>query len=228
MLSVDEVLKTLESLGSEQARKTYKRHGAKEPLYGVSYADQGKLAKKFKTNHSLAQALWASQNHDARILALKLADPKQATDALLEEWIADLNNYLTTDAFSEFVGNLAIAHAKMDVWMHTPNEWISTVGWNVLRSRAMYDQTLPDAYFEPYIRAITRDIHASQSLNRTRHVMNNALIAIGMRNAALEQKAIDAAAQIGKVIVDHGETNCKTPDAAAYIRKANARKAEKA
>jgi len=28
-----------------------------------------------------------------------------------------------------------------------------------------------------------------------------------------------AAKRIGKVEVDHGETGCKTPDAAAYIRK---------
>lgn len=27
------------------------------------------------------------------------------------------------------------------------------------------------------------------------------------------------AARIGKVEVDHGETGCKTPDAAVYIRK---------
>jgi hypothetical protein len=47
--------------------------------------------------------------------------------------------------------------------------------------------------------------------------MNNALIAIGSRNAALESQAIAAAGRIGKVTVDHGVTDCKTPDAATYI-----------
>jgi hypothetical protein len=50
------------------------------------------------------------------------------------------------------------------------------------------------------------------------------LIAIGIRNSALEKKALAAARQIGKVAVDHGETGCKTPDATAYIQKARARK----
>jgi|SRR5829696_7030149 len=50
--------------------------------------------------------------------------------------------------------------------------------------------------------------------------MNGALIAIGIRNPALEKKAIAAAERIGKVEVDHGETGCKTPDAVPYIRQA--------
>ena len=49
--------------------------------------------------------------------------------------------------------------------------------------------------------------------------MNSAPIAIGIRNAELERKALASAKRIGKVAVDHGETNCKTPHAADYIRK---------
>ena len=54
---------------------------------------------------------------------------------------------------------------------------------------------------------------------RTDHAMNRALIAIGVSNARLEKPALAAAKRIGKVEVDHGETGCQTPDAAAYIRK---------
>jgi hypothetical protein len=49
--------------------------------------------------------------------------------------------------------------------------------------------------------------------------MNNALIAIGIRNHAMEVQAMTVAAQVGVVSVDHGDTNCKTPDAASYIQK---------
>jgi hypothetical protein len=50
--------------------------------------------------------------------------------------------------------------------------------------------------------------------------MNMAVIQIGCRNAALRKAATAAARRIGKVVVDHGDTACKTPDAAAYIDKA--------
>src|SRR5450631_2898979 len=214
MTSVEEVLQTLESLGSEQARKTYRRHGVKGPLYGISYADQNKLAKKLKTNHSLAVVLWASKNHDARILAMMIADPQQATSTLLDDWVTDLSDYIVTDALSVYVGKTPLAREMMETWTQSPEEWIGAVGWNVLASLAKNDQTLTDAFFEPYIGTIARDIHTSQ--NRTRYSMNNALIAIGMRNAVLEPKAIDAATHIGKVSVDHGDTGCKTRDAVIY------------
>ena len=44
------------------------------------------------------------------------------------------------------------------------------------------------------------------------------MIAIDLR-PKLQKKAIAAAKRIGKVEVDHGETGCKTPDAASYIAK---------
>lgn len=57
--------------------------------------------------------------------------------------------------------------------------------------------------------------------------MNMALIAIGVRSARLAEAATAAAGRIGKVDVDHGETNCKTPDAASYIAKTRAHYAKK-
>src|SRR5690606_35126803 len=44
-------------------------------------------------------------------------------------------------------------------------------------------------------------------------------ISIGGRNAALRKAALAAAKRIGPVEVDHGDTACKTPDAAAYLDK---------
>jgi hypothetical protein len=57
--------------------------------------------------------------------------------------------------------------------------------------------------------------------------MNSALISIGIRNDRMEKLAIAAAKRIGPVEVDHGETDCKTPDAEDYIKKARARTKKK-
>jgi hypothetical protein len=54
--------------------------------------------------------------------------------------------------------------------------------------------------------------------------MNGALISIGVHKPALRKKAIQVAKRIGKVEIDHGETNCKTPDALSSIEKASMRK----
>lgn len=87
---------------------------------------------------------------------------------------------------------------------------------------AMAANDLPDAYFEKYLGIIEQSIH--QRKNRTREAMNNALIAIGIRNQALRQQALAVAANIGPVAVDHGDTACQTPDIVSYIQKTWQRK----
>ena len=60
-----EVLNELESLGNEQTRKTYQRHGILGKKFGVSFASLGKLHKKIKRDQSLRRKLWhpASMKH---------------------------------------------------------------------------------------------------------------------------------------------------------------------
>jgi 3-methyladenine DNA glycosylase AlkD len=94
-----EVMKELKALGTAQNRKIYKRHGAGENLFGVSYANLNKLKKKIKTDTALAKQLWSSGNVDARTLATMIADPKQIKKDLLELWVKDIKYYALVDSF---------------------------------------------------------------------------------------------------------------------------------
>gem|GEM_PF-4253866 len=69
---------------------------------------------------------------------------------------------------------------------------------------------------------IEKTIH--QETNRARYAMNNCLIAIGSYIDELYDETILAAERIGKVIVDHATTGCKTPDAIPYIAKVRKRR----
>lgn len=211
------VLDELGTLGTAQNRKTYQRHGVGERVFGVSYADLKKLHKRIKVDHALAQTLWASGNHDARILATMIADPQAADEALLDTWVRDLDNYVVADAFAGYAAKTACARAKLEAWTQAADEWTGAVGWDLLAALATHDAALPDAYFTRYLEIIAREIHGRK--NRVRHAMNNALIAMGVRNPVLQAAALAAAARIGTVVVDHGATSCKTPAAAAYIQK---------
>ena len=78
------VMNELKSLGTSQNVKIFKRHGAGNKLYGVSFANLYKLRKKIKTDHNLAMALWKTGNYDARLLATMIADPGAAAEKLLD------------------------------------------------------------------------------------------------------------------------------------------------
>jgi len=224
-MTYKELMQELKSLGSEQTRKTYKRHGIQGEIYGVSYAAMGTLKKKIKIDHDLAGQLWKSGNHDARALATMIADPARGV-ALVEEWVKDLDSYPICDAVAAFAAQTSIDAKKIEKWMKSSDEWTASMGWTMLARLARVDARFSDQSLEEYLEVIERAIHTAK--NRVRHSMNSALISIGIRNEKLQKKALAAAARIGKVEVDHGDTDCKTPDAPQYILKASARAKAKA
>ncbi len=211
------LLKELESLGRKQTRKTYCRHGVDTAQFGVSYKNFNILKKRIKTNHPLAQDLWATGNHDARVLATMIADGAALTAAEAERWVKEVSNAPITDALAGLVARSRVARQKAQKWTRSKKEWIARAGWQLLCRLALDDKELDDSYFAAYLPTIEAGIHTAP--NRAHDAMNMALVSIGVRTAALRKLALAAAKRIGKVEVDHGDTSCKTPDAAAYIAK---------
>ena len=221
-----QVMRDLEAMGSAQNRKVYAQHGVRQPLFGVSYANLGKLTRRLRTNQRLAEQLWATGNHDARVLATFVADPAAIKPSALEKWARDLDNYVLTDALSGVAAHAPEALARAEKWTKSRSEWIAAAGWNVCSAMAANAELPDDAWFEAKIGEIEKGI--GKAKNRVRHAMNQALITIGTRSDRLRRMAVAAAKRIGKVEVDHGDTGCKTPDAATYIEKTVAYRKQKA
>ncbi|MCU5446573.1 DNA alkylation repair protein [Bacillus cereus] len=218
---LEEVMQQLEEYGTEQNRKTYKNHGAKEPLFGVSFANLKLLKKKIKKDHDLAILLWETKNMDAMTLATMILDLKKVTTELLNKWVQEVDYYCLMDVLMTAICTSPIAIERMEEWTKSDDEWIGRAGWSLLANIAIKNKTLQDDFFFPYLEEIKANIHNEK--NRKKEAMNSALIAIGIRNEDLERKAIEMAREIGKVQVDHGATSCKTPDAEPYIKKARER-----
>jgi 3-methyladenine DNA glycosylase AlkD len=178
------------------------------------------MQKKIKVDQELADQLWATGNHDAQVLATLVADPEKLTDKQAESWAKNLGNYVAMEMLTRFLAKTPLARKKAEKWYKSKDEWIGSAGWGLVALLALNDPSLPDDYFNKYIDLIESGIHRQK--NRVRHEMNGALIAIGLRNDRLEKRAVEVAKKIGKVKVDHGETNCKTPDAIEYITKTRA------
>ncbi|HDX9639114.1 TPA: DNA alkylation repair protein [Bacillus mobilis] len=222
---LEEVMQQLEEYGTEQNRKIFKNHGAKEPLFGVSFANLKLLKKKIKKDHDLAILLWETKNMDAMTLATMILDPKKVTTAQLNKWVQEVDYYCLMDVLMTAICTSPIAIERMEEWTKSDDEWIGRAGWSLLANIAIKNKTLQDDFFSPYLEEIKVNIHNEK--NRKKEAMNSALIAIGIRNEDLEQTAIEIAREIGKVKVDHGATSCKTPDAEAYIKKTKERAEQK-
>lgn len=208
----------LAALGTEENRKVYSRHGAGYNTFGVSFANLKALTKKIRTNHALAIELWKSGNTDAMTLATMIGDPAQATPAQLEGWIKDVHYHMLASLVAGFAARSPHAATTRLEWMKSDFDLVSQAGWELVAHAATNDTALDDAYFVGLLEDIESSIHAAP--NRTRHSMNGALISIALRNPGLKRRALAAAKRIGRVEVDHGDTGCVTPDAIAYVKKA--------
>jgi 3-methyladenine DNA glycosylase AlkD len=157
---------------------------------------------------------------------MMIAEPSAMTAKELDQWAKGITSYGLGDMFARHIlSKSKFAKPKFEQWTVSSNELLAYSAFTTLACYAMENQDEPDAYFERWLEQIEKGIHKAK--NRVRHAMNGALIAIGIRNPRLQKLAIAAAGRIGKVTVDHGDTACQTPDAAAYIKKAAARAAAK-
>ncbi|MCA9153185.1 MAG: DNA alkylation repair protein [Planctomycetales bacterium] len=222
----DEVMHELETLGTAQNVKIYKRHGAGDNLFGVSFANLNKLKKRLRTDHSLACELWETANTDAQTLALMIADAVQLSSTQAESWLKEISYPPLADMLAEVVARSKHADAKQRKWMKAKRELTRLCGYSVLSHRLRHDaMQVSDEQCLETLEVVERELAASP--NRARHAMNAAIIGIGVFKPHLAEQAIEAARRIGPVQVDHGETSCQTPDAESYIRKALAHQAAK-
>lgn len=216
-MSLKEAMAALEKLGSAQARKTYTRHGATEPMFGVSFGDLKKLLNKIKVDQELAEALWDTGNFDARNLAAKVCDPANFPPKVLDAWAAVPIAWL----WGGYVGQIAAegpqGKAKAEKWLAAKDDATRTAGWCTVGAMAMIDESTEDSWLSARLAEIEKGMKSAN--NRHRYVMNNALIAIGCRSAALRKSATAAAKRLGTIEVDHGDTDCKTPDAIERLEK---------
>jgi 3-methyladenine DNA glycosylase AlkD len=216
-MTLAQALAALEQAGSEQTRKTYRRHGASDPMFGVSFATLKLLVKRIGVDHELALALWDTGNYDARTLAVKIADPATVKPAELDRWAAVSRSRLCGGYVAMLASESPHGPAKAREWLASNAVSLRGAGWVLAGLLASRDEATPEDWFLKLLERIEQTIHAAP--NAERDPMNTALIAIGGRSTVLRKAVTAVAKRIGKVQIDYGDTACKTPDAVPYLEK---------
>lgn len=220
MNTVSAIMDELEQLGSEQAVKTFRRHGASGPIFGVKVADLKVILKRIKGDQQLALDLWDTGNSDAMYLAGLAADGNQMTIKQLDHWAKTawwqmLSEYSVPFVASEHPDAFKVAKK----WMKMKSASAQTSGWNTY-STAMSmrdDSDLDLAEIEQLLSTVTDAIHSAD--NRVKYVMNGFVISVGSYVKPLLTKAKSSAKKIGAVKVEMGDTDCHVPLATDYIAK---------
>lgn len=217
----NQLMTQLRKLGKESHRKTLIRHGAPaDRIFGVPIGDLKPIQKKLGKSAGLASELFATGNADAQYLAGLIADEKALTRTELKKWAREAAwSMISAYAVGAVAAESPHAVALGLQWIDAKAEKIALTGWATLSG---YVSVTPDdqidmALFEQLLDRCVREIHEER--NEVRDAMNSFVMAVGCYVSPLSKAALAAAMRIGKVVVDHGETACKTHVAADYIRK---------
>ncbi|MEZ5972801.1 MAG: DNA alkylation repair protein [Hyphomonadaceae bacterium] len=149
----------------------------KAPVYGVAVGALRAIAKRTGYDHALAEDLWASGIHDARMLATMIDDPADVTPAQMERWVKDMDNWALVDtACFHYWDQTPHAFAKIEKWSKAKDEFVKRAAFALLASCAVHRRGT-DAQFLRGLELIERE--ANDRRNFVKKANNWALRGIG-------------------------------------------------
>jgi len=195
-MKCENVLRRLKSLANPEAVAGMARFGINpENTYGISIPVLRKMAREIGRDHTLAQELWSSGVHEARILASMIDDPRLVTEEQMERWTAGFDSW---DVCDQCCGNLfdktTLAYRKAVEWAARDAEFVKRAGFALMAWLAFHDKRAPDEAFLEFLPVIKRE--SVDGRNFVKKAVNWALRHIGKRNANLNRAAVQAAKEI--------------------------------
>jgi len=194
-----EILKQLKSLSNPAAVSGMALYGINSKNnYGVSAPLLRRIAKQVGSDHVLAEQLWNSEVHDARILASLIDDPKQVTSEQMDRWVSDFDSWDVCDqCCSNLFDKTVFAYSKALEWCLSDKEFVKRAGFVLMAALAVHDKRKKDEAFLPFIDALK--VGAYDDRNFVKKAVNWALRQIGKRNSNLNDKALEAARAIREI-----------------------------
>lgn len=197
--TVERVIEEIRGLGNPENLPGIARYGIRtDKAYGVSIPKIRNLAKKIGKQHDLAEQLWKTGIHEARILAGMIDDPTKVTEAQMERWAGDFDSWDVVDgACGNLLDRTRFAVSKAYDWSTRNEEYVKRAGFVLMAELAVHDKKAADKVFLDFLPVIVRE--STDDRNFVRKAVNWSLRQIGKRNTALNKAAVRTAETIQKI-----------------------------
>ena len=193
---LDQVIYEIKRRGDPNALAGMVHFGIRTRMaFGVPIPQLREMARKIGKNHYIAEQLWRTGMHEARILAGMVDDPVMVTEDQMERWAADFDSW---DVVDGCCGNLLdkteFAVRKAYEWSKRKEEYVKRAGFVLMAELAVHDKEASNKTFLDFLPVIVRE--ASDERNFVKKAVNWALRQIGKRNLSLNAAAIKTCAKI--------------------------------
>ena len=191
-----EVLSELKKHADPKARAKLAYFGVNVPkAYGISAPVLHAFARHIGKDQALAEELWSSGIHEARILAPLIGESEKITAAQMERWVRDFNSWDVVDTVCCYLyAYAAPAWNKIYEWSDRSAEFEKRAAFSLAAYLSYKDKSAENVRFERFLSVIERE--ANDERNFVRKAVNWGLRNIGKRNLELNAAAIQAAERI--------------------------------
>jgi 3-methyladenine DNA glycosylase AlkD len=146
------------------------------------------MAKEIGKNHALAEELWSSGIHEARILACMIDEPKTVTEEQMDRWVEDFDSWDVCDqCCSNLFDKTGFAYRKAVEWSGRKEEFVKRAGFVLMATLSVHDKKADDTKFADFLPLI--EACAVDDRNFVKKAVNWALRQIGKRNLNLNKMA---------------------------------------
>jgi 3-methyladenine DNA glycosylase AlkD len=192
----DAVLRELKGVADPRVREKMAYFGVRVPkAHGISAPVLHQFAKQIGKDHRLAQQIWSTGVHEARILATLIGESEKVTAAEMDRWARDFDSWDVVDAACCYLfAQTKPAWKKTAEWSRRPEEFVKRASFSLVAYLAYKDKAAPDLRFAQFLRVIEREAHDER--NFVKKAVNWALRNIGKRSVRLNGEAIRAAERI--------------------------------
>lgn len=200
-MKMNEILNELRSLENKANQAGMQRYAiGKGNTLGIKLPvlrDMAKVLKKEKERHALAGGLWASEIHEAKLLASMIEDPKQVTEDQMDRWTEQFYSWdLCDQVCSNLYRNMPNYLNKAMEYSYRSEEFVKRCGFALMVQYAVHDKKGSDAPCIQFLQRIEEE--ACDERNFVRKAVNWALRQIGKRNLFLHPLALASAERILK------------------------------
>lgn len=198
-MKYQEILRKLKSLSNPKNVECMARFGINpKNTYGVSIPNLRRLAKDIRKNHALAQQLWKSGIHEARILAAMIDELKKISEEQMDSWARDFDSWDVCDQVCmNLFDKTKFAYKKAVEWSSRKEKFVKRAGFAIIASLAFHDKNAKDENLIKFLPIIKKE--SIDDRNFVKKAVNWALRQIGKRNSRLNKNAIETAKEILKM-----------------------------
>jgi 3-methyladenine DNA glycosylase AlkD len=195
MITAKEIIEDLKEIADPGFRTGLSRFGINsETALGIKIPMLRDYAKHLKKNHALALQLWETKVHEARLLAIFIADHKQVTETQMEKWVKDFSSWDICDQACGLFDKTPFAFDKAVEWSKRKNEFEKRAGFAMMATLAVHDKKANDKKFIAFFPLLEKEAHDER--NFVKKAVNWAIRQIGKRNIELNKAAVELAKKI--------------------------------